>query len=299
MDYSYRNAVPILLPDFRLSAPPLKDGARLAVTFQAALEGWLDVPDYAVASEREYGYRTGAHRLLTVLRKHGIQGDWAVSGLVAEHQPDLVRRVVDDGHDILGHGYAQDRPQSELGEQEDLEVIRQCAALIESASGLRPTGWGSQGCRRGNFTVENLLREGFTFTEDFRECDVPYVVARRGDACLLAVPRYDQLTDAFAFRQFGNWPEAFFDYFKRTFDRLYLEGSRGRPTMFSAGYHCTIARAWLIPVIDRCIEYARRHEGVWICTERELTDYYLGLLRQGGMQAVTAGHGKALTESGA
>ncbi|MDR0387354.1 MAG: polysaccharide deacetylase family protein [Treponema sp.] len=44
-------------------------------------------------------------RLLDVLKKYQIQAMFALLGENAEHSPELVRRIQDEGHYIINHGY--------------------------------------------------------------------------------------------------------------------------------------------------------------------------------------------------
>jgi peptidoglycan/xylan/chitin deacetylase (PgdA/CDA1 family) len=44
-------------------------------------------------------------RLLDVLKKHHVQAMFALLGENVEHSPDLVRRIRDEGHYIINHGY--------------------------------------------------------------------------------------------------------------------------------------------------------------------------------------------------
>jgi peptidoglycan/xylan/chitin deacetylase (PgdA/CDA1 family) len=44
-------------------------------------------------------------RLLDILKKYQIQAMFALLGENAEHSPDLVRRIRDEGHYIINHGY--------------------------------------------------------------------------------------------------------------------------------------------------------------------------------------------------
>ncbi|MBV8084277.1 MAG: polysaccharide deacetylase family protein, partial [Chloroflexi bacterium] len=191
----------------------LPNGARLAFTIQVALEASLrggsggprsrlpdeavqrGVPDYAAQSAEQYGPRTGMRRLAETIEAHGVRACIHVSGLLAERSPDLLRRLADAGHEMVGHAYSQDQAMSAMDEETDLACVHRCSDLIDRVTGQRPVGWSSQGSRRGEFTVVSLLKEGYTYTRDFRDADVPYVVAQLGDRRLLAMPRTDEIND--------------------------------------------------------------------------------------------------------
>jgi peptidoglycan/xylan/chitin deacetylase (PgdA/CDA1 family) len=46
-------------------------------------------------------------RLLAVLEKHNIKAAFALLGVNAEYNPDLVRRIGNAGHTIINHGYGE------------------------------------------------------------------------------------------------------------------------------------------------------------------------------------------------
>jgi peptidoglycan/xylan/chitin deacetylase (PgdA/CDA1 family) len=44
-------------------------------------------------------------RVLEILARHGVRATFFVKGDAAEAHPELVRRLVDEGHDVASHGY--------------------------------------------------------------------------------------------------------------------------------------------------------------------------------------------------
>jgi peptidoglycan/xylan/chitin deacetylase (PgdA/CDA1 family) len=69
----------------------------------------------------------------------------------------------------------------------------------------------------------------------------------------------------FATPQGFNSGEQFFAYLKDSFDVLYAEGEH-TPRMMSVGLHCRLAgRPGRSAALARFLDYAQRHEKVWIC----------------------------------
>ena len=60
-------------------------------------------------------------RVLDILHNHGIQGTFFCTGTGAETHPDIVQRIVFEGHELGSHGYAHERL-----------VFRGSAAILES-----------------------------------------------------------------------------------------------------------------------------------------------------------------------
>ena len=48
-------------------------------------------------------------RVLDAFAEHGVHATFFVLGWVAEREPNLVRRIVDDGHELASHGYDHTR----------------------------------------------------------------------------------------------------------------------------------------------------------------------------------------------
>jgi allantoinase len=275
-------------------ALPLPNGARLAFTIQIALEAWAgsaspDKPtDWAEMSGHLYGARTGMARLTRTIEDYDARSCVHISGLVAQHWPDLIAGLAHNGHEIVGHGWAQDEPMWAMGEEQDHDVVRRCAEIIDKVTGQRPAGWSSHASRRGDYTVLSLLKEGYTYTRDFRDADLPYVAAQLGGRRLLAMPRTDEINDLpiMGFRGFP--PSVYVEYFKRAFDQLYAEGER-QPQVMTCVTHAYVAgKPWGASAVAECLKHVRAHDKVWVATGREVAQYYLDNLPPGTQAANTA-----------
>jgi allantoinase len=274
-----------------LRSVPLPNGANIAVTAQLTLEAWENsdrargrnmpeeairqgVPDYATMSAQLYGPRVGAQRLAATFEEYGVCACVHLSGLVAERWPDLVASLARNGHEIVGHGWSQDEAMVTMDEETDLDVVRRCSEAVEAVTGLRPVGWSSHGSRRGRYTVLSLLKQGYTYTRDFRDADVPYVVAQLGNRRLLAMVRTDEINDL-PISRIGA-PSMFIEYFKRNFDQLYAEGEAGQPKVMTCVTHSTVfGRPWGATALAECLKYVQGFDKVWLTTGQELADYYL------------------------
>ncbi|HVA25452.1 MAG TPA: polysaccharide deacetylase family protein [Chloroflexota bacterium] len=265
-------------PDIRAVALP--NGARMAFTIQVAIEAWAenDPPDWTAISSHLYGPRTGMARLTETIEEQGVRSCVHISALLAERWPDLVAGLHRNGHEIVGHGYAQDQPMAAMDEATDLAVVRKCAEVIDQVTGQRPAGWSSHGSRRGAYTILSLLKEGYTYTRDFRDSDLPYVAAQLGERRLLAMPRTDEINDLPISNRHGLPPSVYVELFKRSFDQLYAEGGKA-PTCMTCVTHAYVSgKPWGASAVAECLKYVRSHEKVWIATGREVAEHYLAQL---------------------
>lgn len=261
-----------------IRAIPLPNGARMAFTIQVALEAWAggeEPPDWATISSHLYGPRTGIARLVQTIEDHGYRSCVHISALLAEQWPELVAGLARDGHEIVGHGYAQDQRMYSMDEEQDLGVVRKCAEIIQSVTGQRPAGWSSHASRRGNYTVLSLLKEGYVYTRDFRDADLPYVVAQLGDRRLLAMPRTDEINDLPVMGHRGFPPSAYVEYFKRSFDQLYAESEKAPTVMTCVAHAYVCGKPWGASAFAECLKYVQTHDKVWVATGREVAEHYL------------------------
>jgi peptidoglycan/xylan/chitin deacetylase (PgdA/CDA1 family) len=101
-------------------------------------------------------------RLLDALQKYQIQAMFALLGENAEHSPGLVRRIREEGHCIINHGY-NDKWAGKMTDAEFRDNLLRGEAAIAAASGeaLNPKLYRPQG---GFYTAsqEKILRnEGY------------------------------------------------------------------------------------------------------------------------------------------
>jgi len=72
--------------------------------------------------------------ILDVLKKYNIRAVFALLGINAKQYPDLVRRIYDEGHLIVNHGY-YDKLAFNMGKDEFAENLRMGEEAILSALG--------------------------------------------------------------------------------------------------------------------------------------------------------------------
>jgi polysaccharide deacetylase family protein (PEP-CTERM system associated) len=134
----------------------------------------IDVEDWYHGIELPQSRWTGMERrisrglepLLQLLAKHHTRGTFFTLGWVAEHHPDVVRRIAGDGHELASHGYSHEKVYRLTPEQFRSEV-RRTKELLESISGQRVVAHRSPFfsiTRESLWALEILKDEGY-------ECD--------------------------------------------------------------------------------------------------------------------------------
>jgi len=262
----------------------LPNKAKIAVSFFVAFEAFIkhsqfrqssDKPDYASLAYGEYGGRAGIWRIMDILNRHGVKGTIDTSGLVAEKFPEALKELHIGGHEIVGHGWANDIAVASLESGQERKMIKDTLDALSSVTGERPCGWVSPGHRHTEHTFGYLVKEGIIWTGDLPGDDIPYHRLIDGKP-LVIMPRLDYANDLSGIFRPKNAPRVYFEFFKEAFDLLYAEGEAGRPKIMDALVHAHIGgRANIAGVFEQCIRYARGFPDVWFCTKGEIARWYL------------------------
>ncbi len=150
-----------------------------------AVAGWLgsyggeDSPDDI--SRGMFAGEVGTYRLLNMFKKFGLTTTWFVPGHSAETFPDVMKAIVDAGHEIGVHGYSHENPLAMTPDQEEI-VLDYCIDIITKLSGKRPTGYVAPWWEFSMVTNELLLKKGIKYDHSLMHNDHhPYYV-RVGDS---------------------------------------------------------------------------------------------------------------------
>jgi allantoinase len=247
----------------------------------ASEEVLTDIGVPAVAGERnmlsesvfEYGSRRGVWRLLRIFRERRIR--ISVFGVVMalERNPIVVGQMIEDGHEMVSHGWRWIDYQrvSELVERDH---IKRAVAGIERLTGSRPRGWMTG--RPGPNTRRLVVEEGgFLYDRDALNDELPYWVTVAGTKHLVIPYSYETNDNRFNENRGFSTSDDYFQYMKDTFDMLYAEGA-DEPRMMSLGLHDRlIGRPGRAQGLVRFLDYVLTHERVWICRGIDIAEHWL------------------------
>lgn len=198
-------------------------------------------PDWRSWSQREYGLRIGAHRVLEALADAAVVPAVAANALVLPRVPELVAACQEAGAEWLGHGLAATRMMhGAMPLDEQRGQVRQSLAAIRQATGAAPAGWFSQDWGTTPETYGLLADEGIAYTLDWGNDDEPYAMEPAGESRrrLLAVPFSSEWDDVQCqwLRHLEPW-----DHVRLVLDaarRLAAESeARGRGAVMGLGLH--------------------------------------------------------------
>lgn len=254
------------------------DGWRLAVALTFDFQGGEDVRplkdgkiNHEEFTQAEYGPNTGIWRILRILGENKVKATFMTCGGIAERYPEAVKAIVQNGHEIAGHGYHHEVAR-DLSKEEERDVIRRTTEMIRNRTGKRPVGWRS--CTQSPNSLELLMEQGYLWNSNSFSYDLPFVW-ENGESKLVELPRQpfgDGRT--YGHRDSGN-PNDTLVIWQGLFDELYEE-SKIVPTFCPFQFHPYISsRPGRARALRELIQYMKKHEGVWFATGSEVAEWWL------------------------
>ena len=80
------------------------------------------------------------YELVDLFEKHNVKATFFVLGWVAERYPELVRKIVDSGHELASHGYGHERV-TELTPAQFRQDVDRSKKFLEDLSGVQVKGY--------------------------------------------------------------------------------------------------------------------------------------------------------------
>ncbi|MCB1972329.1 MAG: allantoinase PuuE [Geminicoccaceae bacterium] len=232
----------------------------------------MGVRNIAMESLYEYGSRAGVWRILRLLEKKGVPMTCYAVAMAAARNPDVIRAMVDAGHEIASHGLRWIDYQY-VGEETERRHVAEAVEILTGVAGTRPLGWYTG---RVSPNTRRLVSEhgGFLYDADSYADDLPYW-EKVGDRHELIVPYTLDANDMrFASPQGFNTAEHFFHYLRDSFDVLYAEGER-LPRMMSIGMHGRLlGRPGRFAGLQRFLDHIARFDGVWVCRRIDIARHW-------------------------
>ena len=222
---------------------------------------WPGQRHWNMESLYDYGARAGFWRLHRLFTGRGLPVTIYGVATALARNPEQVAAMQSAGWEIASHGLKW-VDHRDMPEDQERAAITEAIRLHTEVTGSRPTGWYTGRCSVN--TVRLTAEQGFDWISDTYDDDLPYWL-EVGARDQLVIPYTLEANDM----RFATAPgyiegEQFFQYLKDSFDVLYAEGAAGAAKMFSIGLHCRlIGRPGKIAGLQRFLDYAQSHEGVW------------------------------------
>ena len=138
----------------------------------------IDVEDYFQVSafaphiarsswdSRECRVERNVGRILEMLAERQTKATFFTLGWVAERYPQLVQRIVHEGHELASHGYGHERA-SDLTEAAFFEDVYRAKSLLEDIGGVAVRGYRAPSFSIGEgnlWAFDSLLRAGYQYS---------------------------------------------------------------------------------------------------------------------------------------
>jgi polysaccharide deacetylase family protein (PEP-CTERM system associated) len=138
----------------------------------------IDVEDYFQVSafapyiarsdwdHRECRVERNVSRILDLLAAHDTKATFFTLGWIAERYPELIRRIVREGHELASHGYGHERA-SDLSEAAFSADIVRAKCILEDLSGSAVEGYRAPSFSIGTanlWAFDCLSRAGYRYS---------------------------------------------------------------------------------------------------------------------------------------
>ena len=127
----------------------------------------------SVMSHQSYGPLVGVPRLLEILARRGIKATFFTPGFTAERYPDVIKRIVDEGHEIGHHGYLHEVLIG-IDEKTEAEYLDRGLEALDKAAAVRPVGFRAPMWEINYHTPGLLESRGFLYDSSLFDSDYPY-----------------------------------------------------------------------------------------------------------------------------
>ena len=225
-----------------------------------------------VESVFEFGSRRGAWRVLETFHDFAVPMSVLAVARAAEQNPDLVRAFVEDGHEIVSHGYRW-IDYGDVPEEIERSHVARAAEVLAGLTGARPVGWMTG--RPGPNTRRLVAEAGFSYDRDSLADELPYWLQINSAPHLVIPYSYEANDNRFNENSGFSTADQFFTYMRDAFDLLYREGERGAPKLLSIGLHDRlIGRPGRCAGLIKLLDYMTKREKVWFCRGVDVADHW-------------------------
>ena len=255
------------------------EGARCAVFLSVNFDAEsVDLRDstgaglYGRFSYGRYGVRAGFPRLLAVLDRLAISATFFVPGGDAKRHPDLVRSLVDHGHEVAARGVNLEDLKA-LGDAE-VQTLQRSRDILADICHTTPVGFRAPNNSLSIHTLGHLAALGFEYDASFQDDDYPYRIDV-GGRTIVELPGSSGLDDAPAYGS-RHTHKRLMQTWRDEFDAMYDEGTLAAITMHLRG-DLGSTRAARIEALEELLRYMTSRPGVRFMNGRTLAAHVRGL----------------------
>jgi len=147
-------------------------GERIRNAMTCDVEDYFQVSAFAPYIDRaswptrECRVEANMERILALFEKNGVRATFFTLGWIAERYPAMVRRIVEQGHELASHGYGHLRASDQSRAEFDND-IRSAKALLEDIGGQAVLGYRAPSFSIGHanlWALDALHEAGYKYS---------------------------------------------------------------------------------------------------------------------------------------
>jgi peptidoglycan/xylan/chitin deacetylase (PgdA/CDA1 family) len=244
--------------------------------------GFAATPLPTTVSRGVFGPREGLPRLLKLLKKMEIKCTFGIPGHTAETFNEECKKIVEDGHEVIYHGYIHENVTKLTKEQEEA-VMKRGVESLKKSLGVTPMGYAQHSPDVSVNTAELIEKFNFAHCMTSMESEFHPFRMRVGDKVSMDGPiqwgRKTKVVEIPFSWYLDDWPQ--FDYiygvqtgfkepknvfesYKAFFDYMYNNEQGG--VMRLVNHPQVVGHAHIIPHLEALLKYVKSHNDVWIAT---------------------------------
>jgi polysaccharide deacetylase family protein (PEP-CTERM system associated) len=161
----------------------------------SAFERYVSRDDW---SSQESRVERNMHRILDMFSEHDVKATFFTLGWIAERHPQMVRRLVEEGHELASHGWSHVRVTQQQPDEFRDDVTR-TKALLEDVGGVEVKGYRAASYSIGKdnlWALDELRAAGYRYSSSifpirhdlYGMPDAPRFAFRPGDDDFLEFP---------------------------------------------------------------------------------------------------------------
>jgi len=129
----------------------------------SAFEGVIDRKDWDILEHR---VEKNTLSILDLFKRYKIKSTFFMLGWVAERYPNLIRRIIDEGHELASHGYNHTRVTQQSPDEFFKDIIK-TKKLLEDMSGVEVKGYRAASYSIGKnnlWAIDKLSEAGYQYS---------------------------------------------------------------------------------------------------------------------------------------
>jgi allantoinase len=225
-----------------------------------------------VESSFEYGPRVGSWRLMRILKTFDVRISVLAVVRGLQRYPDLAAAFVEEGHEIVSHGWRW-IDYTKMSEGQERRHISLATQGLAELTGRRPVGWFTG---RPSVNTRRLVVDegGYLYDRDYLGDELPFWVDVGGRQHLVVPYSYETNDNRFDQNSGFSTADDFARYLIDCFDLMYEEGAE-TPKIMSVALHDRLTgRPARAVGLIKFLEHARRRDRVWFCTGRDIAEHW-------------------------